>query len=69
MASDKQHVRYSPVFRFKLIDPRDRTFAAERMCWRSSHEGWLSLHSSGPLPSLARRYLGHLGQESFFELY
>ena len=60
--------RYSPVFRFRLIDPQKRTFMAERMCYRSSLEGWLSLHTAGSLSSLANRYLGHLGKDSLFEI-
>ena len=59
--------RYSPVFRFRLVDPQERTFMAERMCYRSSLEGWLSLHTAGSLSSLANRYLRHLGKDSLFE--
>ena len=59
---------YSPVFRFRLIDPQERTFMAERMCYRSSLEGWLSLHTAGSLSSLANRYLRHLGRDSLFEI-
>ena len=59
---------YSPVFRFRLIDQQERTFMAERMCYRSSLEGWLSLHDAGCLASLANKYLGHLGKDSLFEL-
>jgi hypothetical protein len=60
--------RYSPVFRFRLIDPQERTFLAERMCYRSSLEGWLSLHDAGSVSSLADRYLRHLGKDSLFEI-
>lgn len=60
--------RYSPVFRFRLIDPQKRIFMAERMCYRSSLEGWLSLHTAGSLSSLTNRYLRHLGEDSFFEI-
>lgn len=60
--------RYTPVFRFVLADPQERIFEAERMCYRGSLEGWLSLHAFGSLDVLARRYLKHLGKESFFEL-
>jgi hypothetical protein len=61
--------RYSPVFRFTLIDPEDRRFSAERMCYRSSLEGWLSMHAAGSLSSLADRFLKHLGKDSLFELF
>ncbi len=60
---------YSPVFRFRLIDPEDRRFSAERMCYRSSLEGWLSMHAAGSLSSLADRFLRHLGKDSLFEIF
>jgi hypothetical protein len=68
-AGFKMTCRYSPVFRFVLTDPEERTFMAERMCYRSSIDGWLSLHVDGSLVALAKRYLGHLGKDSFFELF
>lgn len=64
----KMTFRYSPVFRFRLIDAEERTFTAERMCYRSSLEGWLSLHDAGSIDDLANRYLGHLGKDSLFDL-
>jgi len=60
---------YSPVLRFRLVDPEERRFAVQRMCYRGSIDGWLSLHDAGPLPSMAARYIPHLGRDSFFELF
>ncbi len=62
-------VRYTPVFRFTLVDPVEREYLAERMCYRSWVDGWLSLNDVGTLRELSRRYLPHLGRESFYELF
>ena len=69
IASLERSCRYSPVFRFVLIEPASRRFAAERMCYRGRMEGWLSLHTAGPIGTLADGCLKHLGKDSFFELY
>jgi hypothetical protein len=60
---------YEPVLRFKLIDPGAGTFGAERMCYRSSLEGWLALHDWGPLAPLAAKYVPLLGTEDLFEAW
>ena len=52
----------------EITDPQHRIFSAERMCYLSSLEGWLSLHAAGALASLADRFLVHLGKDSLFEL-
>lgn len=59
---------YLPVFRFVLKDAEARTFQAERMCYRGSIDGWLSLHRWGKIADLAAKYAPHVGEESFFEL-
>ena len=57
---------YDPQLRFVLVGAADRTFCAERMTYRGDG-GWWFL-AAGPLAALAKRYLPHLGKESFFEL-
>ncbi len=64
----EEHAQYVPVFRFTLVDPARRVFLAERMCYRSSVDGWLSLNDTGTLRELVRQYLPHLGRDSFYEL-
>ena len=59
--------RYSPVMRFVLMDRGLREFEVQRMCYRSSNEGWLTLNS-GQLRDMAKKYIVYLGHESFFEL-
>jgi len=41
-------------------------YVVSRMTYRW-HGGWHIL-SAGPLAALAKRYVGHLGKDSFFEL-
>ncbi len=68
-ATVERHAHYAPVMRFTLLDPEQRRFGAERMCYRSSVNGWLKLVHTGPLTQLARTLIPTLGTEQFFELY
>jgi hypothetical protein len=64
-----QHAQFTPVLRFILADAETRAFCVQRMCYRSSVDGWLDIHTSGPLEQLARRLVPTLGTDRFFELY
>jgi hypothetical protein len=68
-ATEECYAHYAPVLRFILLDPEQRRFGAERMCYRSSVNGWLKLVHTGPLTQLARTLIPTLGTEQFFELY
>jgi hypothetical protein len=59
----------SPAFRFKLIEKQERIFEAQRFCFRGSVDDWISLHDYGQLDELCQRYLKHMGEESFYELF
>jgi hypothetical protein len=64
-----ENANLEPVFRFTLVDAKDRHFKAERYCYRSSIDGWWSLCCvPAPLEVLAEQYLPHLQQDSFFDL-
>jgi hypothetical protein len=65
----ERYAHYAPVMRFTLLDPEKRRFGAERMCYRSSVNGWLKLVQMGPLTELAHTLIPTLGTEQFFELY
>ena len=57
------------MMRFTLVNAKERTFSAERYCFRGSVDDWIDLnYSADPPPKLIRTYLRHLGQESFYEL-
>jgi hypothetical protein len=59
---------YSPVLRFVLDDPGlAHVPRVERMTYRGDG-GWSWPLGSGKIGKLAKRYLSHLGEESFFDL-
>ncbi len=64
-----QHAYYMAVLRFVLTDAVQRHFAAERYCFRGSVDDWISLGSPATLPVLIKKYVKHLGKESFYELF
>jgi hypothetical protein len=67
---EKRHAHYEPVLRFNLIDAVEREFGVERMCYRSSVDGWLELMlTRGPVAELARELIPTLGTDRFFELW
>jgi len=66
----ERYARYEPVLRFNLLDPAERRFGVERMCYRSSVDGWLELMlTKGPVAELARELIPTLGTDQFFELW
>ena len=72
-AKEKQfrirHAYYVAVLRFILTDPAQRRFAVERYCFRGSVDRWISLGEVGALPALIKKFVKHLGKESFYELF
>ena len=66
----ERHAHYEPIMRFNLLDPAERRFGVERMCYRSSVDGWLELIlKKGPVGELARELIPTLGTDEFFELW
>src|SRR6266446_164269 len=61
-------VQYSPMLQFLLEDEKRRLFTAQRYCFRGSVDDWIDI-GYGPLTTLVKQYVKHLGQESYFELY
>src|SRR2546430_1111837 len=43
-ALEERHAHYTPELRFTLLDPKQRLFSVERMCYLGSIDGWLELH-------------------------
>ncbi len=60
---------YSPMLRFVLIDKAKRKFIAERYCFLGSMDDWINIGGPDRLENLTKRFLKHLGEESFFELF
>ncbi len=63
---EKTH--YIPIFQFVLTDKEKRIFSAQRWRFSGAIEGWIPIGISGKLEKLARKYIKHIGKESFYEL-
>ena len=61
-------ITYSPILRFILIDEEKRKFIVQRYCFLGSIDDWIDIGEPDSLESLAKKYMKHLGQESFYEL-
>ena len=65
----ERFAHYQPILRFILADAERRLFAPERYCFRGSVDDWIPIGPPEKLEKLAAKYLKHLGQDSFYELY
>jgi hypothetical protein len=63
----RREITYSPILQFVLSDDTQRAFVAQRYCFRGSVDDWIDL-GQGPLVTLVKQYVKHLGNESYFEL-
>jgi hypothetical protein len=62
-------LNYSPMMRLVLIDNEERKFVPERYCFLGSIDDWIHIGGPDKLENLIKRYLKHLGKDSFFELF
>ncbi len=62
-------LHYSPMMRFVLVDNEKREFIAERYCFLGSIDGWINIGGPDKLENLIKKYLRHLGKESFYGLF
>lgn len=59
---------FTPMLRFILTDEESREFTAERFCFKGRIDDWITIGGPDSLKNLIKRFVKHLGQESFFEL-
>jgi hypothetical protein len=59
---------YTAILRFVLVDRANRLFVTERFCFRGSIDDWIHIGGPDPLGTQAKRFVSHLGKESFYEL-
>lgn len=59
---------FMPVMRFILEEEAERGFRVERYSFLGSIDDWLALGDSDQLEPLVKKYVRHLGKESFYEL-
>jgi len=60
---------YSPNMQFILTDNEKRIFLAQRYCYLGRIDDWINLGIPSSLSVLVERYLKHLGEGSFFDLW
>ncbi|MEO0521108.1 MAG: hypothetical protein AAF171_27890 [Cyanobacteria bacterium P01_A01_bin.116] len=65
----EQSLDYTSDLRFVLVDKQERLFQAQRYCYLGRVDDWIEIGGVDRLAVLVERYVGHLGQDSMFELY
>ena len=60
---------YSPIMKFTLVDEKQRTFAAQRFCYKGSVDDWIWIGGPADLQQLVKKFVPKLGTDDFFELY
>jgi hypothetical protein len=65
----RQGIHYSPMLVFQLIDAQRRTYQIQRYCFLGSVDDWIEIGKPGKLTRLVKRYVKHLGQDSYVELW
>jgi hypothetical protein len=64
----ERYLHYTPMMRFVLRDKERRLFSVERWCFRGGIDDWYFLAGAADLSKQVKKYIPHLGKESFFEL-
>jgi hypothetical protein len=62
-------ITYSPMMQFVLIDEERRRFVTQRYCFRGSIDDWIDIGGPDKLQNLVKKYVKHLGQESYYSLF
>lgn len=65
----RDYMHYTPTMRFLVEDQEKREFVVERFCFRGAIDDWIMIGGPDSLKNLVGKYLDHLGQASFYELF
>ena len=65
----RKGIHYSPMLVFQLVDVARRTFQTHRYCFLGAVDDWIAIGKPGKLATLVKRYVKHLGQDSYVELW
>ncbi len=68
MTSLRKEIQYSPMLQFLLDDAQRRLFMTQRYCFRGAIDDWIDIGMPGKLATLVKKYVKHLGKESYFDL-
>ncbi len=60
---------YEAQLQFVLVNQKKRVFQTRRYCYLGRIDDWIDIGDRGPLAQLAKLYIKHLGQESYYELF
>ena len=63
-----QQSNFSKTMRIVLADAHERTFSVQRWCFLGSIDNWMHVARPAKLAEQLKKYLKHLGKESFYEL-
>jgi hypothetical protein len=69
MTTLRHVIHFSPMLVFQLVDAQRRTFQTQRYCFLGSVDDWIEIGKPGKLSTLVKRYVKHLGQDSYVELW
>jgi hypothetical protein len=69
MTNLRKAVHYSPMLVFQLVDVQRRTLQTQRYCFLGSVDDWIEIGQPGKVATLVKRYVKHLGQDSYVELW
>ena len=69
MTTLRHVIHFSPMLVFQLVDGTRRTFQTQRYCFLGSVDDWIAIGKPGKLPALVKKYVKHLGQDSYVELW
>lgn len=64
-----QSLDYATDLRFVLVDKQERLFQAQRYCYLGRVDDWIDIGGVDRIAVLVERYVGHLAQESMFDLH
>lgn len=68
-AHEERYAQYTPIMRFTLHRAQERTFYAERWCFRGSIDDWIDVGPIGSLQDVCSQLIPKLDTDEFYELY
>ena len=69
MTTLRHVIHFSPMLVFQLVDGTRRTFQTQRYCFLGSVDDWIKIGKPGKLATLVKKYVKHLGRDSYVELW
>jgi hypothetical protein len=65
----KEAITYSERMQFVLKDEEKRIFIARRYCYLGRIDDWINIGEPDSLGNLVKKYIKHLGEDSYYELF